>query len=81
MRAVAPGPLRTLILSDRFKQASLLRALPVSTFLGMAEAICDAPAVVHTYAAPSWNELHDDCKEWVAAIVRETIAVAAERAL
>ncbi|KQM76725.1 hypothetical protein ASE70_08105 [Sphingomonas sp. Leaf22] len=81
MGAFTARPLRTLILFDRFKEASLLRVLPTSTFTGMAEAICDAPSVLRTFAAPEWSELNEDGKQWVAAIVREALAVAAERAL
>lgn len=81
MGALSRGPLRTLIVANRFETASLLRALPPSTFLGMAEAICDAPSVSQIFAAPKWDGLSDDGKQWVAAIVREALAVAAERVL
>ena len=73
--------LRTLIICDRNRHAALLRAVPASTFLGVAEAICGAPPVQHGFAAPEWNELGDDGKLWVATIVREAFALAAERVL
>jgi hypothetical protein len=36
-----------------------------------AQEVADSPAVLGVYAAPAWDELHDDGKAWVKAIVEE----------
>lgn len=57
-RPLAPQPERAPGLFDR-------RELPYAD----AQAIADDPRVLGVYAAPEWDELHDDGKAWVAAIV------------
>lgn len=58
--------------------AQEIRAKPVSSFLAQAEAITNSDPVIRIFAACEWDELHDDGKVWIAAIVRETLAQAAE---
>ena len=36
----------------------------------VAATIADSPTVIGQYAVPEWDELDDDGKTWVAAIVR-----------
>lgn len=50
--------------------------LPVSdmALARQARAIANSDAVMGIFAAPEWEELHDDGKEWIIGIVRETIA-------
>jgi len=43
----------------------------------LAESIVNCPSVVRTYGACEWDELNDDGKQWVIAIVRETLRRAA----
>jgi hypothetical protein len=38
----------------------------------LARDINDSDALMRVYAAPEWDELHDDGKAWVIALVRET---------
>lgn len=59
--------------------AEQIRALPTSDFLMVAAMIVDSDPVIRTFAASEWDELHDDGKNWVAAIIRETLAFARER--
>lgn len=59
--------------------AEQIRALPTSDFLVVAAMIADSDAVLRTFAAPEWDCLSSDGQEWVAAIIRETIAFAWER--
>lgn len=51
-----------------------IRATPLSAFLALAGAITDSQPVISIYAACEWDDLHDDGKQWVAGIVRETLA-------
>ncbi|PAL20190.1 hypothetical protein [Sphingopyxis sp. GW247-27LB] len=37
-------------------------------------SIVDSDPVIGTYAAPEWRELSEDGQDWVAAIIRETLA-------
>lgn len=39
----------------------------------LAQLINDSDALMKVYAAPEWDELSDDGKQWVAALVRETL--------
>lgn len=39
----------------------------------LAREIVDSDPVIRVYAAPEWDELGDDGKEWVAAIVYEVL--------
>lgn len=50
------------------------RELPLSSFLVAAEAIVNSEPVITIYAACEWDDLHEDGKQWVAGIVRETLA-------
>lgn len=59
--------------------AAQIRALPTTDFLIVASLIADSDPVLRTFAASEWDELHDDGKLWVAAIIRETLAFAKER--
>lgn len=59
--------------------AAQIRALPATDFLIVASLIVDSDPVLRTFAASEWDELHDDGKLWVAAIIRETLAFAKER--
>ncbi len=36
-----------------------------------ARAIVESPSVLATYAAPEWDELTEDGRQWIIAIVRE----------
>ena len=54
--------------------AAELRAMPLTYFLGIAEAVTNDDQVISIFAACEWDELHDDGKLWVAGIVRETFA-------
>lgn len=38
----------------------------------LAEKIANSPAVISIYASPEWDELSEDGKLWVSAIVQET---------
>lgn len=51
-------------------------ALPVGdmALARQARAIASSDAVTGIFAAPEWEELHEDGKEWVIGIVRETVA-------
>lgn len=60
------------------RSASEIRATPLSEMLGLAETVTDSPDVIGVFASCEFAELNDDGKLWVAAIVRETLAVAAE---
>lgn len=56
-----------------------IRAASVHSFMAIAEDIADSDAVLRSaYAAVEWDCLDDNGKEWIAAIVRETFARAAE---
>lgn len=56
-----------------------IRAASVHSFMAIAEDIADSDAVLRSaYAAVEWDCLDDNGKEWIAAIVRETLARAAE---
>lgn len=39
----------------------------------VAENIVNSDPVLRTFAAPEWDCLHDDGKQWIIAIVRETL--------
>src|SRR3546814_11891903 len=39
-------------------------------------SIVDSEAVLNSYAAPEWRELDENGQDWVAAIIRETLASA-----
>lgn len=41
-------------------------------YLALAEKIANSDPVLATFAAPEWDELGEDGKVWIAAIVRET---------
>ncbi len=58
--------------------AEEIRAKPAYAFMGQAEDIVNSDPVIRIFAACEWDELHDDGKIWIAAIVRETLARAAE---
>lgn len=47
----------------------------------LAEEINDSPALMSVYAAPQWDELSNDGKAWVAALVAEATRRAAEHAI
>lgn len=79
--AKALGRLRHLIICDRPPHAALIRAVPTRNFAIAATAICAAPEVMKVFAAPKWDELGADGQQWIMAVVREAMAVAAERAL
>jgi hypothetical protein len=55
-----------------------IRATPAHRFLADAEAIVNSDGPLSIFASCEWDELGDDGKEWIAAIVRETRARAAE---
>lgn len=44
----------------------------------LAESINDSPPLMSIYAAVEWDELSDDGKEWVGALVAETLNRAAK---
>lgn len=60
-------------------KASVVRAMPVSSFVAEAEAVVNSQPVLSIYAACEWDELDEDGKLWVAGIVREALARATER--
>ena len=45
--------------------------LPSADDFAIAERIVNSPSVIGQYAACEWDELHDDGRVWLAAIVRE----------
>lgn len=46
--------------------------IPAAEKFALAASIVDSDPVIRTYAAPEWDELHNDGKVWIAAIVSET---------
>jgi hypothetical protein len=58
--------------------AAEIRAQRPEAFAAQAEEIVNSDPVIRTYASSEWEELHDDGKLWICAIVRETLARAAE---
>ncbi|GEM_PF-2724566 len=58
-----------------------VRAIPLSVFFEAAAEMTDSDPVISVFAAPQWDELNDDGKLWVAAIVRETVALTLSGAL
>lgn len=59
--------------------AEQIRGLPLlPQFMPIAEKIVNSNGPLGTYAACEWDELHSDGQLWIAAIVREAMAVAAE---
>lgn len=52
-------------------------ATPAPEWFALAEKIVNSEPVIGTYAACEWDELHDDGKAWIAAIVHEALRVAA----
>ncbi|BCA57696.1 hypothetical protein [Sphingomonas sp. HMP6] len=61
------------------QDAATIRAQPISAFFSTAEAVADSEPVIAIYAAPEWYELGEDGKAWIAGIIRETLARAAEQ--
>lgn len=70
-----------LIIPDRAKGGAVIRDVTVSAFEQIAKAVNDSTPLMQIYAAPAWDELSDDGKAWVMALVRETLAVGVERYL
>jgi len=44
---------------------------PTIAEMDAARQIVDSPPVISTYAASEWDEMHEDGRVWLAAIVRE----------
>jgi hypothetical protein len=63
----------------RASRADTIRAMPVEHFIREAEAVVESDPVVSSYASCEWDCLHEDGQLWIAAIVREALARAAER--
>lgn len=61
--------------------AAQYRAKPISDYMVQAEAIVESGPVIGVYASCEWDCLDENGKEWVAAIVREAMARAAENGL
>jgi hypothetical protein len=61
-------------MADIILTGHAIRAIPLSRFLSIAEAIADSDAVLSIYASCEFDCLHDDGKVWIAGIVRETLA-------
>jgi hypothetical protein len=53
---------------------------PTSAEMAAAAAIVDSPAVISAFAACAFDELSDDGKVWIAAIVREAVTRERQRA-
>jgi hypothetical protein len=51
-----------------------VRRRPLEAFEALAQSINDSEAVMAVFAAPEWDELSDDGRPWVCALVRETMA-------
>ncbi len=51
-----------------------IRAKPLADYLGLAEAVVNSAPVLAVFAACEWDELHEDGRQWVAAIIREAFA-------
>lgn len=51
-------------------------AAPTIAEIETARQIVDSPAVIATYAACEWDEMHEDGQVWLAAIVREAARTA-----
>jgi hypothetical protein len=49
------------------------RHADVVPLAAQAKEIADSDTVLGVFAAPEWDELADDGKDWVTAIVRETL--------
>lgn len=60
------------------KTAAEIRATPLEQFAAQAQAINDSEPLMSVYAALEWDCLHDDGKQWVCGLVRETLARGAE---
>ncbi|KQN00543.1 hypothetical protein [Sphingomonas sp. Leaf25] len=73
--------MRTLIISDRAHRAAAIRALPLHAFHELAVAVSNSEAVMRIFAAPEWDCLGEDGKQWVQGLVRETMAFSVERVL
>lgn len=56
------------------KPANPVRDKPLSDFISAAREIVDSDSVLSIFAACEWEELGDDGHDWVAAIIRETLA-------
>ncbi|MEH3117594.1 MAG: hypothetical protein PGN25_08325 [Methylorubrum populi] len=65
-------------MSGERQTAEQIRALPLAAFYVMAESINDSSPVPRIFAAPEWDDLSTKGKEWVCALIRETMAVIAE---
>ena len=61
---------------DRTDQgaSALQRAVDRQAIYREARAIADSDHVMAVYAAPEFDELSDDGKEWIVAIIEETKA-------
>lgn len=58
--------------------ATQIRTMPLDRFAVLACEINDSPPLMSVYAALEWDELHDDGKQWVCALIREALARNAE---
>lgn len=55
-----------------------IRSMDLSWFATAAAKINDSDALMSVYAAPEWECLSEDGQQWVAALVRETLAMGVE---
>lgn len=56
------------------EQSSEKAERPIHEFFGLAEEVVNSDDVLEIYASPEWDELGDDGKSWIAAIVRNMVA-------
>jgi len=63
---------------DARTRAEAIRSAPLSEFVTLASSVNDSAPVMSVFAAPEWAELSGDGQQWVAALVRETLARQAE---
>lgn len=72
--AEIPDAIDRIITILRPHRPEQIRAMKLADFLPAAERIVNSGPVISIFAACEWDEWHDDGKQWIAGIVRETIA-------
>ena len=58
-------------LNDRVYAPETVEVAPDSNEYLDAQRIVESPSVIGVYAAPEWDELGDDGKAWIVALIRE----------
>lgn len=65
-----PAPRLIALTNTRLQNSRLVSNAALAA---VAESIANSDPVIGTFAAPEWDCLNDDGKQWVIAIVRETL--------